>query len=268
MSVIYSPIRSPIRSPIYSAFGSGPSYDLDAIALFERFTTPADDTRKGLINDLIVALKAGGVWSKLDALYVMAAHDAQAARRNWIADQYNLTAVSSPTFTTDRGYAGDGASSYLTTAAAPNSGLANLTLNSAHVSTYGNTAEGANSGGTIGCGAGTSAILLYPRLATNFSGSLNSSTALTAANATTQGLFVINRSGASASELYIGSSQVATGTPAAGLLNGNPIDILRRNPNYYTGRLAAASFGGSLSSGEVTALHTALSTYLQAVGAA
>jgi hypothetical protein len=39
-----------------------------------------------LIDALVGALKASAVWAKLDVLWVLAAADSQAARRNWIAD--------------------------------------------------------------------------------------------------------------------------------------------------------------------------------------
>ena len=96
-----------------ATMGAGVSYDAAATALFARFTTPPTSARKAVINTLIVALKDAGVWSKLDALYLFAAADSQAARQNWVQDLYNATAVSSPTFTADRGYNGDGSASYV-----------------------------------------------------------------------------------------------------------------------------------------------------------
>ncbi len=90
-------------------------YSPEAAALLSRMTVTPSTARKQLIDALIATLVGAGIWAKLDALYLLAAHDAQAARLNWIADRYNLTAVNSPTFTTDRGYAGTGAAMYLDT---------------------------------------------------------------------------------------------------------------------------------------------------------
>src|SRR5690606_7666747 len=95
------------------AFSAGPAYLPEAQALFDRFTTPPTTARKNLINDLFAALMEAGVYSKLDAFYIFAQYDEQAALQNWVADQYNSNPVNSPTFTVDRDYVGNGTSSYL-----------------------------------------------------------------------------------------------------------------------------------------------------------
>src|SRR5688500_11442038 len=58
----------------------------EASALALRFTTDPGEVRRGLVDDCIGALKAAGLWAKLDAFYMLAAHDAQAARCNWVQD--------------------------------------------------------------------------------------------------------------------------------------------------------------------------------------
>jgi hypothetical protein len=98
-----------------SAWTDGVSYDADAEAYFAAMSVEPDATRKGLLNDLIVGLKADSVWTKITWLSVLAAHDAQAARVNIKTPAQVATAINSPTFTTDLGYAGDGATSYLDT---------------------------------------------------------------------------------------------------------------------------------------------------------
>ena len=121
---------------------------------FSPFTTPPDPTRKALINTLVKSLKAAGVWTKLDALYLFAAADAQAARRNWIQDLYNATAVSSPTFAADRGYTGDGAAAYLDTGFNPSTASSpKLTQNSAHASAWDRTSRAADGTNILGAGS-------------------------------------------------------------------------------------------------------------------
>lgn len=89
-------------------------FDADAQAIFGAFTTPPDDTRKGLINAYVLALKAGGVWNSLDGLYVFAAADSQAALINWRnPGTHDATLVNAPTFTQDRGFTGNGTNSYV-----------------------------------------------------------------------------------------------------------------------------------------------------------
>ena len=79
--------------------------------------TPAPTSdRQGVMNQLIKDLKSAGVWSKLSVLYVHAAHAEQPGRVNWInPSSWTLNTVNAPTFTTDRGFAGDGSTSYLVT---------------------------------------------------------------------------------------------------------------------------------------------------------
>ena len=96
-----------------AAYAAG--FSDEATALFAAMSVQPDAARKALINSFIVALKTAGIWSELDLLYVMAAHDAQAAQLNWKAPAANtLSPQNSPTFTTDRGYQGNGTTSYLT----------------------------------------------------------------------------------------------------------------------------------------------------------
>lgn len=251
----------------------GRSYDPDAEALFARFTTPPTAARKAQINDLIVALKDGGVWSKLDALYVMAAADAQAARQNWIADQYNLTAVSSPTFTADRGYQGDGAASYLGTGLTPGSGQ--FALNSAHMAFWSRTDI---SNATVSLGARTASTtgqsLIQPNNGGSMSGRLNQDVIGTGVAVTsTQGLIAVNRSGASAKEYYRNGASLGTGNAVSTSMPTVPFFLLALNSggspaNYDTRQQSAASFGAALTAQQHADFYTSLNTYMQAVGAA
>jgi hypothetical protein len=68
-----------------------------------------------LQNQLVVDLKDGGIWSKLDTFGVFATDgDSDFALIDWKRlSQY--TAVNSPTFTTNQGFTGDGISAYIDT---------------------------------------------------------------------------------------------------------------------------------------------------------
>lgn len=93
----------------------GVTLDAAAAAIFDAMTTPPSDARKALINTAVVALKNGGLWSKLSSLQVYAAADNQAARVDWANPARVAVAVNSPTFTANRGFTGDGATSYIDT---------------------------------------------------------------------------------------------------------------------------------------------------------
>ncbi|MEW6257105.1 MAG: hypothetical protein AB1592_14220 [Pseudomonadota bacterium] len=55
-----------------------------ATALIARMTAAPSTARATAIGALVRSLASAGLWQKLDALYLLAAHDAQAARLNWV----------------------------------------------------------------------------------------------------------------------------------------------------------------------------------------
>lgn len=258
--------------------GQGGGYEAEALALFARFTAPPVAERKGLINTLIKSLKAAGVWTKLDALYLFAAADAQAARQNWIQDLYNATAVSSPTFTADRGYAGDGASAYVnsnfnaTTASSPK-----FVQDSAHVSGWNLTSRAANNTSLLGARESTTKYIdIVPRaIGDLYIGRLNGNgTAVSTANSNSTGLFTINRSASNALQGYRNGASLGTSANvSAGSPNAQLIMLARSltgagPDSWTTDQIAAVCFGSSLTSVEEAAKYAAILTYLQAVGAA
>lgn len=240
-------------------------YDPDASALFARFTTPPADARKTLINTLIVTLKAAGVWAKLDALYLMAAADAQAARQNWIADQYNLTPISAPTFAADRGYTGDGVASYLDTGFIPISAVSpKFVQNSASFGIWSLTA-GLNNQQVMG----NNNCVILPTSSTTASLRVNNSTASsTGANTTSDGFFAANRSGAAAETLRRNTSAIVTGAGASSAVDNASITILKRTASFSSIQGSIGFIGSSQSTAESDAFYSANLTYLQAIGAA
>jgi len=259
--------------------GAGGGYLPESTALFARFTTPPTNARKTLINTLIKTLKDGGVWSKLDALYLTAAADAQAARRNWISDAFNLTAINSPTFTTDRGYAGDGSSSYLNTGFNPTTVSSPMYMqNSSHISAWNRTTRAATDKSLMGARQSTTKYIdLGPRIVSGgggFLGRMGGVTGFIEPNTNSDGHFVVNRASSAGFEGYrnaspLGSAAIASITPPNSF-----IALLGRSFNdstadaLTTDQIAAATIGGSLSAGDVSILNGALNAYLIAIGAA
>ena len=243
------------------AKGGGVSYLPEATALFARMTTEPDAARKGLINTLIGSLITAGVWAKMDALYVLAAHDAQAARLNWRSAAFNMTAISTPTFTADRGYAGDGVLSHLDCNFNPNAAIF-MSQNSCHVGawqrTAGLSADAGVGGGNANIGVNLRAIAARVRLF--------SSTGFFPANTGSTG-YVVGRRDGGAQELYknavsLGSGAVSNSAPTSDLYVG------RTGSNYTTQQYAVVHFGSDLTPIEVAAAYDAFNAYLQAIGAA
>jgi len=264
------PMRAPLRSADSPREGVGVAYEAEASALFARFTTPPDATRKGVINTLVKALKDFGIWAKLDALYLMAAADSQAARQNWIADQYNLTAVSGPTFAADRGYTGDAAAAYLDTGFNPATATSpKYLLNSASLAFWCRT-NTIITGYEVG-NASTTQLSARSASANTVRGRLSDASLSnwgTVADAL--GLTAINRSASNARQVYRGGSSIGTDTGASTAVTSANLVFLSAGTaaGFGNRQVAFGALGGSLDATEHANLYAAVNTYLTAIGAA
>lgn len=243
-------------------------------ALLARMTVPPSEARARDIDACIRSLKTAGVWPKLECLYFPAAHDAQAAQRNWIADSYNLSLVNAPTFTTDRGYAGDGSTSYLNTGWNPSTSALS-SQNSGSLAQYlnGGTDTANSSVISMGCYNGSnSAWSVVPRHGTDVCQlAVNTVSVSTIGSTTRMGFIGLSRTGASANNVRRDAA-TTTSTAASAAPPNYPIFLgCRNNANtpgaFSNNRFAMAAFGAGLTSTELGALYTATLTYLTAIGA-
>lgn len=255
----------------FTATGTVSAYSAEATALFARMTSQPDATRKGHINTLITALKTASVWTKFDAFYILAAHDSQAALLNWVSTSFNATATSSPAFTTDRGYTGNGTSAYLdtgfnpTSASSPKYAAASATLGAWSLSNttgFNEYAIGSQS---------TNAAALNPRstVANTTRGIINRSTVENfGSNTRGDGLHMLTRTASNVTQSYVNGA--ANGAASGNANNAFPnvnIAILSCNLNYSSRQIALAFIGQGFNSTEATAIYNACSAYLTAVGA-
>lgn len=257
-------------APIRTAVLTRPrSYSPEANALFARMSLQPDRDRKTLINSLIVALKVAGVWAKLDVLYLTAAHDAQAARLNWVSTSYTLVPFSAPTFLTDRHYVGDGAASYLDTGYQPGVSAGSKALQDDNH--FGLWVRNNVNGSGIDAGSTNHTINA------NNSGNLNArnmtgTTDTVGTAGTSVGHSVHSRSAGATYSRYkdgVSLGDVTRTSSAPGAMN---LFLCCRNSGsasaFSTRQFAALHLGGGLTAGEVAALRTALNTFLTALGAA
>lgn len=141
----------------------GVKYDPDALTYFSRMDVQPDKARKQLVSDMFAAGKVKSFWAKLDALWIHAAHDAQAARLNWISSNYDCLTVNSPAFTVDRGYMGDGIASYINTQFNPATAVgAHFVLASASLGIRSNT-NNAGAGSLAGFYDSSNGTTINPR---------------------------------------------------------------------------------------------------------
>lgn len=247
----------------------GAGYLVEASALFARFTAPPSASRKVLINTLISSLKTAGVWSKLDAFYMLAAADAQSSLLNWVQDAYNLTAVNSPAFDVDRGRTGDGLTSYDDTGFNPTTATSpKFTQDSGALALWSRT--------NLANGAGTSFDFGSPNSYIGRSTTAGQGTGRpNAGSGQSYGLLVYpghvgySRTASAVWEAY------AAGVDSGG---GTTVSAALTNANMRIGSIGAGSFGvnqiamafiaSGLSAAEELAAYNAIRTYLQAIGAA
>ena len=249
------------------------AYRSESRAIFLAFSTSPTPQRKYLIDRLVRSLIGSGIWSKLDAFYIFAAADSQAALINWKnPGTYNATAVASPTFTADRGFTfDDGSSQYLDlnfnphTAPTPNytansaSRFGRLLVNDADAQdvVWGDTATFINN---FYVGTGANQVLIR----------INSEgTNLTTTDATPTGFWAVNRSGASASEFYKNGASVASNAEASSATTNYDFNIVigRTAGDYGDSQQASHGVGGTLTAAEHAALAFAELAYMRDVGA-
>jgi hypothetical protein len=243
----------------------------EAATLVAAMTTAPSNDRKALIDTLIGSLKSAGVWVLLDVLYVLAAHHEQAARLNWKnPGGFVAAGVNSPTFTVDRGFAGNGVDSFVTLNWGPTSGV-NFTQNSATFGIWDRTTT-ASAASVAGSGTST-AVTINPRSTTGdgFVYRVNQSTAETqGATLNASGLSAASRSGSTATQGY--KNGVSIGSPgaiASQAISAVGLNLGRTNTSSFSSHEFAATFAGAnLNGTQHSDLHTALLAYMQAVGAA
>jgi len=254
-----------------AATSSWVSYNQETIDLVPRMTVTPDFTRQGVINTLIGSLKSSGVWAKLDVIHVMAAHDAQAARLNWKSTNYTATAISSPTFTADRGYNGDGSASYIDSGFNPATAGGNFTQNNGSLSIW-SRSSGQFSSSAAGWFDGTDGVTLLSRnTSNNGAGRINQTAVTSSAGGLVTdgaGLFSASRTSSSLVTIYRNAVSLTTSTAGTVAMNSNNLLYGRTaTASYNNMQFAAGLIGADLLAADQTAAYNALQTYMTAIGA-
>lgn len=255
--------------------GGGDPCDASGNAVVAAFTTPPTTPRRALICNTVNSLKSAGLWDTYDAIYVAAAADSQAATVNWKQPgTYTLSLVSAPAFTADRGFAGNGSSSYMdSTFTASTAITPQFVQNSAHVSAWSLTVGGAIAGSAriIGSAANTTnRVVFSPRNdATNAVGLINATASSVYTNTLSDGFFNITRTSSTAVSIYrnavsaISASVASTGVPTSSIA----FDRDSNGATNGTYQLAIMTIGSGHTQQNQTDAYTTFLNYLQAVGA-
>lgn len=250
-----------------------PGYNVNAIKLFNATTVAPNGPRRRLISNTIQLLEQYNLWNRLDVFWATASATTQLSGLNWKdPNSFALTAVNSPTFVADRGYTGDGSTSYLTTGFnISSSGL--LSQNNAHAGIWMRTTPDAAIN-RLSLGAiNTNGI----QVGSNNVGSAILSRAFAAASDVQTGVpllghVVASRSGATAGTVWKNGVLLASPVTASAAPPSTTVYLLARNNNgtadsFSNGQIAAAHIGQNLTAADMQALYFILNRYMMAVGA-
>lgn len=241
--------------------------EAEASRIVNRMTVLPTQARRGLITAFIGALINADVWDRMDGLYLMAAHDEQAAKLNWRGvGAQDLVNVNGCVFDPNKGLQGDGSTSYLTTGLAGNA-ADNYKRDSAFAAIWSLSNSGNNAWHDM---SGAGGMYINSQAAT---GSVavrcnnSSASSVAAPVATSTGLTAINRN--SATEFDLWRDDVLLGTPTnASEAVSSAVFWIGRNATNYSGRkFALAAIGGGLTPAQYAAFYAAARAYLVAVGA-
>jgi hypothetical protein len=212
-------------------------------------------------NTLVLALKAAGIWTKLDVFYMFSTDFIDFARINWITPGSHTATLAGtivPVFTSNSGFTGNAANSaFINTNFNPSTSGVNFTQNDASRHFWkGNTAAGFMDGNIL------TGNLQAIQTGNSANQRLNNSAQINTAYsyAATVGLKSIHRTSSTNLTLITNTTSATRTATSIALSNSN--QLLFRSVNTYTAHLARAySMGASLVS-ENTDYYNALNTRL------
>lgn len=245
----------------YSWYHGDQGWRAETRALIARMIVPPGHARAARYDALIRRLIVTGVWGRLDALYLLAAHDAQAARLNLKSASFTLVPIGAPGFAVDRGYTSDGVSTALSTQFNPVTAGGAFTPHSAHLGCW-VLSEGAANTNAMG----NANARIFVRTASDaMSGRMNDTIAPAGPPiATSIGHSILNRIAATGYQFVRDGTVLGTAASVASAITDAPIWVCGANgltPSTLT--VAAAHLGGGLTPGEVIALHNAVALFLR-----
>jgi hypothetical protein len=264
---------------IVSATTLAVSYDSNAQAFFTAAGI-TDTTQKDAVNQLVVDLKAASLWTKMQAIYPFVG--GTNATHKWnLKDPRDLDAAfrlteHGSTVNNANGTAGNASTAYWDTHYVP---ATNGTLNSTHVSVYSRNSGQDNV--DIGMAhSGTGRLMMsisFGAVSGNYlsdhydDGGANR---INTAPTDSLGLFTDTRTSSTVHKAYRNATNFATDSSTSSNFAGTdfPLYLLARNdagsPSNICGNrnLAWTSIGTGLSSGDITALNSAVQTFQTALG--
>lgn len=260
--------------------GGGPSYDAEAASYFG-WSGVSDPTYMALQNTLIVALKAATGETSLadafDCLWIFGNQDdsGAAALFNVVKNDHHCENINGCAYDAAQGFTGNASNRYLKTNYTPSTDAVVYQQNNASILGYARLAATSGNrdlwGGRDGSNLGNEFQPTYGSVAgLRFN---SASFAGGPANDTTQGLFILNRTGSGASHGALwwngnkrtGGIQGSSGLPPVEQFllalnnNGSPAQ-------HSANQLGAAGFGRAFTDGEIAGINAAIEAYFDDLG--
>ncbi|NBX50722.1 hypothetical protein EBT25_12475, partial [bacterium] len=142
--------------------------DADAQAYIDRVYTAGGtltNTEANAVNQLVIDMKAAGIWTAMKAVYPMVGSSAAACAQNLKSSSFTGTFTSGWTFAST-GATPNGTSAYMNSGLLPSTSLTN---NSTHLSYYSRSTASANTGIELGAAVNSNSLPLI-QLACNYTG--------------------------------------------------------------------------------------------------
>jgi len=242
----------------------GRDWTAETRVLVAAMAVPPAGARVAQIDTLIKSLKAADVWRLLDALYLLAGHDSQAARLNWKSPgAFTLSPSNAPTFLADRGYTGDGATSGLN---GPNLATfgGQYALNNAHMGVWCGT-DATEIVGDVG--ATLNVIRAHNGAATCYLRANSGAVQPTISPATAVGHTLWSRDNSDSIEAYKNGVSLGTQALVSTSISSAAFGVCYAGTGFSTKRIQAAHVGAALTAAQIAALYAALAIYMAALGA-
>jgi hypothetical protein len=249
---------------------SNNSIDPDAQLWFTACSDLVSLERLMIVSELIKNLKAADIWNELDRLWIHAGENATQSLID-IKARSSATAINSPTFTANKGYAGNGTSSYIESNFNASTAGGKYTRLSASMGGWCET-YGASGGCLIGNNDSS-----YSRII--LSGATRESSCNTGTSpgsisvASHVGFIMAQRTAEAAHASYYNGVSEQSGTTASTTLNNQNTKILANITGggviakYATHRIALSFLGSGLS-GRENSFYTAVRLFMTKIGVA
>ena len=246
---------------------SGGGFDADAQAYFSRVTTAGGTlttTEKNAVNQLVIDMKAAGIWTSMKAVYPMVGASAAACAQNLKSSSFTGTFTSGWTFSSN-GATPNGTSAYMDTLMNQSTNLSN---DSVHLSYYSRT-NSSNSSFDIGGNSG-SPNFNGAQLALYYTGlgsighmhSYPTNSTVSTATTDTRAFYLASRISSTSNKLFRNSTLLNTNTTTRTSSLANVNFRLASDYVAFTNRQCAfASIGDGLTDAQASDFYTSVQTF-------